>query len=263
MSALLYVGQAVADELWDGVRENLHRYVEDGFADLVAAGDWSIPLRRDFDPEPLTKLTPDAGVEAELRNSELVWKALGATLTPSLAREGRIWIRLSHVECLDFARQRWLSKGSEDTLEASVKAHFFANTRTAARDDHAIARLWWNGWIARQISPEQPESALNLILSSADIRSNLIERPWIFARPPLAAAILRVMQAEEWLLQGELNFREFIKAANLLGGGVAFEIMEKKEIESFLRRCLAKAQAVVAVRTRIRAHAGATGATTG
>lgn len=250
MAAILYVGQAVADQLWDGVRVNLQRYLSGDFEDLVAAGNWSIPLRKEFDPAPLESLSPQVGMEAELANSQLVWEALGTALTPSLARENRIWIRLSHVECLEFARKRWLSKGSEEAIEKSVKTHFFANTRTAARDDHAIARLWWNGWIARQVSPADPDSVLRLILSSADIRSNLVERPWMFARPALASGIVRMMEADSWLLSSEINFREFTKAANLLGGGVAFEIMTVNEVDAFLRRCLTKAKAVLIVKDR-------------
>jgi hypothetical protein len=98
--------------------------------------------------------------------------------------------------------------------------------------------------------PDNHERALRLILHSADIRSNLVERPWIFARPILASSILRMMQAESWLLQVEHHFREFMKAVNLLGSGLAFESMAYPDIELFLRRCLMKAQAVVAVATR-------------
>jgi hypothetical protein len=98
--------------------------------------------------------------------------------------------------------------------------------------------------------PDNYERALRLILHSADVRSNLVERPWIFARPVLASSILRLMQAESWLLQMEHHFREFMKAINLLGGGLAFESMPYTDIELFLRRCLIKAQAVVAVAAR-------------
>lgn len=252
MATILYVGQAVADELWSNVRHNLQRYLHDGFEDLVTAGNWSIPLRREFDPAPLADLLPEPGIDAELANSQLVWKSLGSALTPSLARENRIWVRFSHVECIMFSRRRWLAKGSDDTLEKSVRTHFFANTLTASRDDHAIARLWWNGWISHQSNHEDPDHALRMILSSADIRSNLVERPWMFARPALAGAILRMMQADKWLLEGELHFREFMKAVNLLGGGIAFEAMHASEIEEFLRRCLTKAKAVVAVQSRSR-----------
>ena len=213
MNAILYVGQAVADELWNNVESNLQRYLEDGFEDLVEKGNWSLPLRRVFDPGPLKELDPRVGAAVEVENSRLVWKSLGNALNPSLATENRIWVRLSHVECLEFSKDRWLTSGSDEVLTQRIRAHFFANTRTAARDDHVLSRLWWNGWIARQVNPDDPESALEMILKSADVRSNLVERPWIFARPALARGIFRAMDNEAWVLQAELHFREFIKAS--------------------------------------------------
>lgn len=246
---ILYVGQSVADQLWDSVESNLDRYRDQGFLDLVASGNWSIPLHRDFDPSPLTELNADKGIEIELANSKRVWAAL-RTLTPALARENRLWVRLSHVECIEFCRSRWLSSGSDETLIKAIRMHFFANGRTAARDDHAIARLWWNSWIAHQVNPSDPDSALRAILTRADVRLSLVERPWMFARRSLAAAIVELMLAESWLTEKEAHFREFVKAANLLGGGIVFEALSKAEIESFLRHCLLKAQAAVAVAQR-------------
>jgi hypothetical protein len=250
MAKVLYVGQAVADSLADSIHANLERYLKDGFDDLVAAGNWSIPLNCDYDPAPLAKLSAISTPEVEFENSKLVWRSLGGALTPSLARENRIWVRMSHVECLEFSRNRWLDNRSDEQLEKSVRTHFFATSQTACRDDHAIGRLWWNGWIAHMADPDNQEQALRLILHSADVRSNLVERPWIFARPVLASSILRLMQAESWLLQMEHHFREFMKAVNLLGSGLAFESMAYTDIDLFLRRCLTKAQAVVAVASR-------------
>lgn len=250
MAKVLYVGQIVADSLSNNIRENLQRYLQDGFDDLVANGNWSIPLNCDYDPTPLTELSSASGADADFENSKLVWRSLGKSLTPSLARENRIWVRLSHVECVDFSRNRWLNRRSDDDLEKSIRKHFFAISQTACRDDHAIARLWWNGWIAQMADPDHHDLALRLILHSADVRSNLVERPWIFARPVLAASILRMMRSEDWLLHGERNFREFMKAVNLLGGGVAFESMTYPDTDHFLRRCVIKAKAVVTVENR-------------
>lgn len=252
---ILYVGQSVADNLWNKVEANLDRYLVGNFEDHVAEGNWSIPLQRDFDPEPLKHLVADNGLEVELANSKLVWQAL-SNLTPSLACENRLWVRLSHIECLEFCRNRWLTKASTEANVQSVKAHFFAATRTAARDEHAISRLWWNFWIARQVRPENPESVLRLMLRFADVRLTLVERPWVFARPPLAEAIIRIMEAEMWLLARERNFREFAKALNLLGGGVAFEQMTAAGIDVFLHRCMIRAQARLAVEERVRSRSG-------
>src|SRR5690606_15953957 len=107
MSKLLYVGQQTADFLSDNVEEHLNRYMESGFEDLEPSGDWRIPLSIEADLTPLEELTPDKGRDAEVQNSMLVGLTL-ASLTPSLARENRVWIRLSHIEGIAYARERWL-----------------------------------------------------------------------------------------------------------------------------------------------------------
>ncbi len=97
MTRVLYVGQAVADRLWNDIGENTDRYMVSGFDDLVANGDWSIPLRVEYKPDVLRELIPAPDDRAaEIDNSRKVWRALGS-LTPSMARENRIWVRLCHV----------------------------------------------------------------------------------------------------------------------------------------------------------------------
>ena len=107
MSRLLYVGQQVADDLKNKVSENIVRYREGNFLDFEAAGDWRISLSFDADLARLHALESDGGSESEIKNSLLVGEVL-SKLTPTLARENRIWIRLSHIECLEYSRKRWL-----------------------------------------------------------------------------------------------------------------------------------------------------------
>lgn len=239
MRPLLYVGQQVADALKDNVEENLERYREGDFSDLEQAGNWRIPLSVKADLEPLAGLVPQVGVEHELANSMLVGTVLNG-LTPSLAREDRFWIRLSHVEALDYSRGRWLKEeATDDALLKQVRAHFFAPTLTSCRDDHAIARLWWNYHIAKKIIPEDPQRALASILARADIRSSLVERPGIGARPVLARAVVLMLEdAETGLKSNESLFRAFMRHLNLKGAGVVFEVWPESQILKFMRECL-------------------------
>ena len=207
-----YVAQTVADQLHDSVPEHLDRYLSDGFDDLVTAASWGLLLNTTYDPEPLKKLDPAEGPDAEVRNSLLVYSAF-EHLSPASARENRIWTRLSHVDCIEFSRLRWLrgnEKLPEEKLVAHVRTHFFAGTRTACRDDHAISRLWWNAWIALQADPMDPEGALRLILARADTRQALVERPWLFTRPTLASGVVRAMRKHEWTRESEANLRDFL-----------------------------------------------------
>jgi hypothetical protein len=243
MSRLLYVGQQIADDLKNKIAENITRYKEGDFLDLEAAGDWRIPLSFDVDLDGLISLNADGGPEAEIQNSIAVGHAL-RRLTPTLARENRIWVRLSHIECLGYSRKRWLrTNRDDDKLIDDVAKHFFAPTMTACRDDHAISRLWWNHHIAKQIMPHNPARALKKILALADIRQGLIERPGIGARPVLSQGIVRLLEKEERLVEGKL-FGRFMKQVNLMGAGIAFEVFDESEIDLFMARCLEHADEV-------------------
>lgn len=237
MSKLLYVGQQTADFLADNVEEHVDRYMVSGFEDLEANGDWRIPLSVSADLTLLNDLIPDNGHEAEVHNSMLVGRALAA-LTPSLARENRIWIRLSHIEGLDYSRGRWLRNLTEDKVPQAARIHFFASTWTQCRDDHALSRLWWNHRIASLLIPEDPEKALRLILSRADIRANLIERARIGTRLPLAKGIIRLLDRDDRLQKSEAAFRAFMKSLNAQAAGHHVEVLDENEIDKLISRCI-------------------------
>lgn len=241
MSKLLYVGQQIADDLKDNIGDNLARYREGDFLDLEASGDWRIPLSIDADLDRLSSLSVDGRAESEIKNSIAVGQALHR-LTPTLARENRIWIRLTHVECLTYSRKRWLQLEKDDArLISDVEKHFFAPTLTRCRDDHAISRLWWNYHIAKQVMPENPSRALQQILALADIRQGLIERPGVGARPALSRGIVRLLEKEERLVEGKL-FGRFMKEVNLMGAGIAFEVWNHSKVDAFMHRCLEQAE---------------------
>ena len=80
-----------------------------------------------------------------------------------------------------------------------------------------------------------------LLLISADVRSNLVERIWLTGRRRLATGVFRSMESDPFVVSSERSFREFMKAINLLGGGIVFEAMTDAEIDAFLARCSAQA----------------------
>jgi hypothetical protein len=235
---LKYLSEKVANDLRDNVKTNVTRYQNGNFTDLVDDGGWSIELNLDVDLGLLKELEGDKGTEAEVKNSLLVWKTL-SHMTPSLARENRIWTRLTHVECLAYARARWLKNISAEDLEDSVIAHFFADTQTRCRDDNAVGRLWWNVYIANSAMPSDLEGALKAMLKTADIRSNVVERPWVTSRPKIAAGILRAIIRNPIITETEAAFRTFMKTVNRRGGGMLFELMDDIELNSFMDECSA------------------------
>jgi chitinase len=85
------------------------------------------------------------------------------------------------------------------------------------------------------------EDALRLILKSADIRSNFVERSRTTSRPKLAQGLIRIMTVEPWLTSDEANFRHFMKVLNRNGGGILFEVMAAADVDKFLANTAALA----------------------
>ena len=233
MARLCHLSENLSSELLDKVDENIERYLTKGFADLMWAPGWSIELTFEYNPEPLNHLDFSDGQEADLKNSLIVWEVFGK-LPPALACENRIWTRLAHVECIDYARARWLDGVPEEKQGDSIRKHFFADTLTKYRDDNAISRLWWNAYIANLIYPLDYKKALGQILATADFRSSFIERPWVSSRPRLAGAIVNAMIEDPWVTEKEKNYRDFMKSINREGGGVLFEAMNDNDVRAFI-----------------------------
>jgi hypothetical protein len=237
---LKYVSLAVANRLMTDVAVNIKRYRTGDFVDLAQAEGWGIELSLEVDLEPLQHLRTDDGPEAEVENSMLIWRALGR-LTPALAGEGRIWTRLTHLEGLSYSRRRWLEGVPGAKVAAAITTHFFADTRTRCRDDNALGRLWWAAYIAHVAVPDDQKAALRAMLKSADIRSNVIERPWVSSRPKIAAAIVRTITRKPEVTDSQTAFREFMKSLNRLGGGVVFEAMSDQDVDVFMDGCFTSA----------------------
>lgn len=240
---LKFLSEAKLQQLQDDIAVNRERYKTGDFNDLAGDNGWEI--ESSFVRVDREKFSMLDGAEetaaAYVANSLLVYQALEG-MTPAIAREERIWVRLTHVECLDYTRTRWLRKVRDDEMDKSILRHFFAQGRTGVRDDNAISRLWWNAHVAKIADPKDQEGALRLILKTADIRQGFVERPGTAAREPLAQAVIRAMKSITWLTSTEAAFRQFMIELNRDGGGVLFEALTDSEADKLVAACALKAE---------------------
>ncbi|WP_390911897.1 DUF6339 family protein [Pseudosulfitobacter sp. SM2401] len=262
MHKLKYFSESVLAELRANVSRNLERYRASGFGDRTDQNGWAMELSAvEVEPEKLAVLSQSGGSAAEISNSMLVFEAIEG-MTPSLATEERVWSRLTHFECLDYTRGRWPIKddpreknGLFDGLTGAkekanekrkkvlhqnitqVEKHYFARGRTGYRDDNSVARLWWNAYIAKRIDHQDQEGVLIELLRTADIRSNLVERPMLSNRADLMRGIIRTMRNHPDIYGAEITFRDFMKAVNIRGGGVLFEALSTQETDGILLKC--------------------------
>jgi len=236
MIKLKFLSQDIMDKLQAEVASNRARYETGNFLDLETGIGWAIDVASvSMDEKALESLDQSSTKpEIEVQNSLRVFEALPG-MTPAIAREGRIWTRLTHVEALSYARARWLSGATGNLIDKAVLDHFFGTGLTSVRDDNAIGRLWWNAKVAKTAAGSgDHEQALALILKSADIRSNFVERSRTTSRPKLAQGLVRIMIAEPWVTSDEASFRLFMKVLNRNGGGILFEVMSNSEVDKFL-----------------------------
>lgn len=240
---LKFLSESRVSELAGNIGNNLERYACGNFLDLERENGWAIETNAvTVDMDLLKQLDGSSRTASgDIENSLILYKALKG-MTPALARDERIWVRLAHIECLDYARARWLAGYSGDALEKQVRLHMFAPGLTAVRDDQALSRLWWNVHIASIADPDDPEGALRLILRSADIRSNFVERTNTATRRPLARAVVRAMRNDPWITSSDRAFREFMKVLNRNGGGVLFEALDEAETDRLMKACVSRAK---------------------
>lgn len=235
-----FVSSKVASSLFEGVEDNLDRYLSNGFADLARELGWGLELRSAFvDTDFAKELRSENDPGVEIANSLHVFESLKG-MTPALARDERLWVRLCHVEAFEYAQGRWVGKTNP---VRDVEIHFFASGLSRCRDDNALGRLWWNGFLASLLEPGNPESALREMLKRANIRLQLVDRANTSFRIPLARGLIRLLRDEPWLNSHDRAFEDYIRVLDRNGGGRVYEVSSDKEIDKFLRSNMPIAQA--------------------
>lgn len=227
---LKYVSDKVVEQLFDGIEANLENYKQGTFEEQAAEQGWGLELKGvTYDPCFPSNFELQSSREAEIKNSLLVYSAFQG-MTAALARQERVWVRLCHFDCLEYSRKRWIrTKPVKD-----VANHFFARTLDQCRDDNAIARLWWNGHIATQIDPSDPERVLQQFLARANIRLQFLDRSNASFRLPIARGVIRMLEKENWLHEHDRAFQAYMEVMDKHAGALLFESLDEDSVDAKL-----------------------------
>lgn len=176
--------------------------------------------------------------EADARNAMLVYRKL-EKLTPQQASDERLWAYLCHMECPEYVAQRWLEKrpGTDEEAARKVLNHFFVRGNRALIRDNGLSRLWWLGFIAHEVEPDDPKAFLDLLLHRQDVRSALIERPSVSMNRRVLRSIYKVMRSywenDKALFEREA-FRGWMIRLNRLGGFVLLDALPEQRLAVLL-----------------------------
>ncbi len=177
----------------------------------------------------------------DAENALVVYQAL-KDLSALQASDERLWAHLSHFDCIEYVKARWLSTRPANNKEADsrIRNHFFAtgNGNRSLVRDNGISRLWWLGKFAFETSPRNPNEFLQILLHRQDVRSALIERPSVSMNPNILRAIFEIMK-EYWngdrkLFEREA-FRFWMRALNRRGGIVLLDALPEAHLLEMLR----------------------------
>lgn len=196
MRNLRYFTETKVDELWATVGDRLDWYygAESGAKLNVVGTEFrTTTIKAD---EFLDRLQrggkhPDRD---DASNALCAYQTL-PMLTFSQASDERFWVYVSHVECHEYIRDRWLRKRKRSNRDAinDVRNHFFAKGSRGVFRDNGISRLWWLGRVAHDVDPDHPERFLEIVLHRKDIRSALLERPFISTNRQILRGIYDIM----------------------------------------------------------------------
>lgn len=123
-------------------------------------------------------------------NVGILRKAL-PNLTPSQATDERIWATLALGDYKEYVLKRWaVSDAKQYPVNLKI---FVAHTRALVRD-HSIARLWWRGHFAAQVSKSDCANPLELMFEYEDIPGEISGRS-ILTDPQVLSAYMRQISA--------------------------------------------------------------------
>ena len=242
MARLRYLTRRTVDGLRQSIAERLDWYYEPNGRSCLEGFPTDAWRPSKISVQPLAPLLAEPGSSpsaSDATNAIIVYQNM-RELTPQQAADERVWVHLSHSDCMDYVAKRWLHSQPRDTEDAIQKVanHHFAPGSRALIRDHGVSRLWWLGSIAHDVHPHDPRLFLDIVLHRQDVRSALIERPSVSMNRRVLRGIFAVMR-DYWEDGRELFKREVFRTwmvnLNRRGGVVLLDALPEDQLLRLLR----------------------------
>lgn len=233
-------GSAVT-QLFADVPRNLERYRSGDFHFLLDDPAQFIESGCEIDEEKLLTVDCAPGDDNEVQCCLSMDAALSG-ITPYLARDERLWARLSHLELLPYGRSRWPIPADNEKAVAHIRKHFFARGSRGIERDNVAARLWWMAAVCKKVEGLSLEQALTALLFQSDVRANIIERPSTSQNAHLLSALIRELydsyKGDRTLFERE-KFRSLMKRLNLEGGVLLLDVLDDDSLQELVTASVA------------------------
>lgn len=229
------------EDLRSRIRDNLALYRGGDFQFLAVDTARFFELSVEIDENAWNSLLPPSGaVLYEPENCVVLYTSMSA-ISPSEARDERLWTYLTHTYLLEYSRSRWPIPADDDAAAAHVQTHFFSRDKRQIERDNAASRLWWMAHLCSRVAALPLEDALKVVLFRADLRASILERPTTSQVGNLFSAIVEKLHAsfegKKALLQRS-KYRRFMREINAVGGFKLLDCLSREQLAPILASIL-------------------------
>jgi len=228
MSEIKLFRTATVAHLYESVASNINLYRSGSFDGMLADSSQFLEPGCSIDQGHLENIKCTPTDDNEVDCCLAIFDGLQG-MTAHLARDERLWTRLSHIELLNYSRVRWPIPADDTRAVAHIRKHFFAKGTRGVERDNSISRLWWMAKICEKVQGLSLKDSLTAFLFQSDVRANIVERPTTSQNPELLSAVVNELHksygADKALYERE-RFRSVMKQLNLIGGVVLLEVLD-------------------------------------
>jgi Family of unknown function (DUF6339) len=233
MHSIALFKEATVKGLFQAVPDNLNVYRNGTFEYLLSDPSAFINSSCQFDNEQAKNITCTEDDSNEVACCLGLSKAL-VGVTAYLARDERLWTRLSHIELIQYGRVRWPIPSDDEKAIAHIRKHFFGAGARGIERDNLVSRLWWMTEICSKVVNLSLEDALTAFLYQSDVRANIVERPTTSQNPIILSAVVNKLHdsyLKDKSLYERTKFRSVMKKLNIEGGTRLLEALDAEDIK--------------------------------
>ena len=225
------------DRLLNSISENSEKYASDEewlSAFFGGKDDYYLPSSVDL---PKFSLYSSSGksddaqnTRDDLTNVRILYDAFHS-LTPWQASNKYLWTYLCHAvpEYSAYIRSRWMKNERENT----IKTRFFVTTADSLRNDNALSRLWWAGYLTYDKSRRNPYELTEVLLTNQTIWTDVMDTYNCMNRNRMFGVLAAIRDFRAVLDENEGisdYFRECKKYLNHYAAVTTLEFLNEDEI---------------------------------
>lgn len=222
---------------------NFYKSQDEWASEFFGTTTWNYPTRVFSDEFELKN--SEGAKHFDIENTKALYSKL-RHLTVLQATDERMWAYLTHVTFWEYMRTRWPIERIEiqghDSKVFVESRYLFMRNKDRALLRNGISRLWWYGFISYDKQRADPYELTEVLLSTQDIASNILERTFSRSNKVTRSILAVLAEMNEENRNSVIRrgaFRDLARHINYLGGVSILDGFTSQELRTFVGESLA------------------------